>query len=58
MIEQVDEKIDQVQNKFDTANIKLNKLLDQTGGVSRWCPIIIAIIILLALLSYIYKIVV
>ena len=56
MLEQLSDKMDDNIAKFETANMRMNKLLDATGGVARWCPIIIAVIILLALLAYVYKI--
>lgn len=56
MLDELGDKIDDTTAKYETANLRLNKLLDATGGVSRWCPLIIVGVILLALLAYIYKI--
>lgn len=56
MLEQVEDKMGNVIDKYESANLRMNKLLDASGGVSRWCPVIIAGIILLALLAYIYNI--
>ena len=56
MLNQVEDKMDQVTVKYESANLRMNKLLDASGGISRWCPLIIAGIILLALLAYIYNI--
>lgn len=56
MLDQVEDKMDNVIQKYETANMRMNKLLDSSGGVSRWCPLIIAGVILLALLAYIYNI--
>lgn len=53
LIAEVDEKMDKVQARFDTANQKLEKMLDDSGGMSRWCPICICLIVLLALAGYI-----
>lgn len=56
MLDQVDEKIDKNIRAFKTANARLQDILEQSGGMSRWCPIIICIIILLAVLGYIFHI--
>ena len=56
MLNQVEDKMDDVLHKYESANMRMNKLLDATGGVARWCPLIIVGIILLALLAYIYNI--
>lgn len=57
MLEEVDKKIDGTIENYISANQRLKKLLaDTTGGATTWCPILIAIIILLGLIAYIYNI--
>jgi len=57
MLDELGEKIDNNIEAFKTANLKLKHLLKESGGLSRWCPILICFIILLALVGYIYSIV-
>jgi hypothetical protein len=57
MLEQVDEKMDQTIKQFKTANQRLKNMLEESGGMSRWCPILICVIVLLALVGYIFGIV-
>jgi len=57
LLQEVDEKMDQTLDKYDTANARLKQLLDEnTGGVEVWCPIIILIIVLLAIIGYLISI--
>jgi hypothetical protein len=56
MLEQVDEKMDSAIKQFKTANQRLKNILDESGGMSRWCPIMICLIVLLALAGYIFGI--
>lgn len=57
MLKQVDDKMDNVLENYETANDRLRKLLDEnTGGVETWCPILILIIILLGIVGYIFSI--
>jgi len=53
MIEEVGSKIDAANNKLRTANGRLQDILEQSGGVSRWCPILICLCLLLGLVGYI-----
>jgi len=57
MLDELGNKIDNNIEAFKTANLKLKHLLKESGGLSRWCPIIICFIILLALVGYIYSII-
>jgi len=57
MLDELGTKIDNNIEAFKTANLKLKHLLKESGGLSRWCPILICFIILLALLGYIYSMV-
>jgi len=56
MIHQVDQKIDQTIQQFQTVNKRMKNLLDDSGGLSRWCPILICCVILLALIGYMFHI--
>ena len=56
MLDEVDQKMDKVQEKLEARNKQMKKILEQTGGAQRWCPIIILFVILLALIGYIYQI--
>jgi len=57
MLDELGQKIDNNIEAFKTANLKLKHLLKESGGLSRWCPMLICLIILLALLGYIYSMV-
>jgi len=57
MLEQVDQKMDTTIHNFKAANKRLKAILDESGGMSRWCPMIICAIILLALVGYIFGLV-
>lgn len=57
LLKQVDAQLEDVTEKFDSGNQKLQKLLDSQGGPSRWIPRICCFIILLAIVGYILKIV-
>ncbi len=53
MIDNLNTKMDKVQHSFDKTNQKLEVLLEKTGGISRWCPICICVVILLACAGFI-----
>lgn len=54
MLKEVDEKMDLTVENYVTANQRLKNLIDEnTGGVERWCPIIILVVVLLAIVGYI-----
>jgi len=55
MLDQVENKIETTTRDFKSANKRLQELLDESGGMSRWCPILICLVILLALGVYIFK---
>ena len=57
MLEQVDDKMDKTIKSFKSANQRLKSMLDESGGMSRWCPIMIITIVLLACIGYIFGIV-
>lgn len=51
-IDEVDETMDETQTELNQANDRLDKLLEQSGGLARWCPIMICCVVLLALVAY------
>jgi hypothetical protein len=54
MLQQVDEQMDSTINNFKVANKRLKVLLEESGGMSRWCPILICVIFLLGLVGYMF----
>ncbi len=56
MLQQMDEKMDTTINNFKVANKRLKDILEESGGMSRWCPIMICLIFLLGLVGYIFGI--
>ena len=48
--------MDKPQDTLEARNKQMKKILEQTGGVQRWCPIIILFVIPLSLIGY-YQIV-
>lgn len=57
MLDQVDAQMDNTISQFKAANKRLKSILEESGGMSRWCPMIICAILLLALVGYIFGIV-
>eukprot|EP01083_Nonionella_stella_P191571 708959_1 len=55
MLEELEVKMDNVQDKIEHRNEEIKKLLDSAGGATRWCPVLILCIILMACLGYIYN---
>jgi hypothetical protein len=51
----VDTKIDRVQVKYDTLNTRVLTILEDRGGMSVICPAIIMMIIIIALVGYIFS---
>ena len=56
MLDQVDDKMDTTMRQFKTANARLKSLLEESGGMSRWCPILLIAIVILALVGYIFHV--
>jgi len=52
MIDEIDTKIDKTIDKFKSGNERLKYILEQSGGLSRWCPMIICLCLLLGLIGY------
>ncbi len=55
LIDDVDLKMDKVQDRLDKTNEKLEKLLKQSGGMSRWCPLCICCVIILACAAFLFN---
>jgi hypothetical protein len=54
MLEQVDNRMESMINNFKVANKRLKDILEESGGMSRWCPILICVIFLLCLAGYMF----
>jgi len=52
MMDEIDTKMDTTIAKLKTANGRLKDILEQSGGMSRWCPMIICLCLLLGLIGY------
>jgi len=57
MLDTIDEKVDQNLNKLKNANQRMKDILQESGGAGLWCPRILCIVILLALLGYSFNVV-
>jgi len=55
MLDEVEHKIDKTTEKLVSRNAKMKAILEESGGLQRWCPVLILLVILLALLGYIYS---
>jgi len=55
MIVEVGDEMDKTIEKFKTANGRLKDILDDQGGMTRWCPMIICLCLLLALAGYMFN---
>jgi len=56
MLDEVEKKVERNIVLLQGANQRLKTMLEETGGLERWCPILILGIVLLALIGYIYTI--
>jgi hypothetical protein len=52
LLGQVNSKMDRVIVKFKSANRRLKDMLEESGGCTRWCPLLVLVILLLALIGY------
>lgn len=50
-----EKQMDDTQEQFDKANARLSEMLEESGGLSRWCPFIICAMVILALVGYMFK---
>lgn len=55
MINEVSDEMDKTIEKFKTANGRLKDILDDNGGMTRWCPMIVCLCLLLALAGYLFN---
>ena len=55
MLGEVKLNLDNQTANMKTANMRLDDVLQRSGGVTRWCPRIIGLIILLALIGYLFQ---
>ena len=55
MLEEVEQKMDRVTEKLENRNEQIKKLLEASGGATRWCPVLILCVILLACIGYIWN---
>mmetsp|Transcript_67700 Transcript_67700/g.107451 ORF Transcript_67700/g.107451 Transcript_67700/m.107451 type:complete len:305 (-) Transcript_67700:136-1050(-) len=55
MLDEVEAKMEKVHEKLETKNEKIRAILDESGGATRWCPLVILLVILLACLGYLWK---
>jgi uncharacterized phage infection (PIP) family protein YhgE len=53
LVDELDTAMDKTINNFKKSNDRLKEILEESGGMSRWCPVLICIVILLALVGYI-----
>lgn len=57
MLNRAEHKMDGNINKLATANTRLQRVLEENGGVTRWCSLLVCLVVLLALVGYILQIV-
>merc|ERR1712228_560275 len=55
MLDEVEQKMDGITEKLESRNEQIKKLLDSSGGATRWCPVLILCVILMACVGYIYN---
>jgi len=55
MADEIGKAMDDTIDKFDSANKRLQDILEESGGLSRWCPMLICFIILIALVGYMFQ---
>lgn len=55
MMDSLEKKIDDKNQALLSSNQKLKDMLEETNGLTRWCPMMICIVLLLALVGYIFQ---
>lgn len=55
IIDEVEQEMDQTIVALKSANSKMKDMLETSGGMSRWCPIMCCFMLLLAILGYIFS---
>jgi DNA repair exonuclease SbcCD ATPase subunit len=57
MLEVIEEKVDINNEKLKNANKRLKDIMEQSGGMTVWCPRMICLVLLLGLLGYVFNLV-
>lgn len=57
LIHEVDNKMDTVMDKMSSANMQMKKMLDENGGMTRWCPLLCFFTLILGLVGYIFNVI-
>jgi len=52
---QVGEAMDNTIANFKSSNQRLKEILEESGGLTRWCPMLICVILLIALVGYMFN---
>jgi len=52
---QVGDAMDNTIANFKTSNQRLKEILEESGGLTRWCPMLICVILLIALVGYMFN---
>ena len=55
LINEIDDQMDHVEMKLDTANDRLKELFESSGGLNIWCPRIICFVSLIAIAGYAFQ---
>lgn len=55
MMDDLGNKLDKTNETLKKSNARLQEILEESGGVTRWCPMIICVIILLACVGFLYS---
>jgi hypothetical protein len=57
MLDVIEEKVDQNIRKLVSANARMKDIMEKSGGMTQWCPRILCLVILVALVVYMFKLV-
>jgi len=55
LADEVGTSMNKVIDKFKSSNARLKEILEESGGLSRWCPMLICVILLVALVGYMFN---
>jgi len=55
LAKQIDEKMDGTIANFKSSNARLQEILEESGGMTRWCPMLICVVLLIALVGYMFN---
>lgn len=50
-LQQTDKKMETTENPFESANVRLQRVVEQSCGVEVWCPVIVLSVILLCIVG-------